>query len=590
MANGNQGIGSFLPFPTFGGEKSGGITPVQMSPMAPNFPTPRAINRRTPEPEFVETIAPLLPFATEGLLGLIRDDDAPPTKEDRQEYIDENILYGDTSEAPLTAVQQAKLDAYDIYGEPDEGGADWGSILANLAVGSQMGRGAGDYATTAIALSKAEKTKAAATETARANFLKDRTTVVEKDITMVDLATARVGDPQYRQAKTRTVGGKMTYWVHDPNGDFGKPDADGYVLAPKNFINPTQMGPNWNATNMSDPALIALYQKIEEGMIKDGDTASFISITNRMLELLQQDINDPKVTFTTLTGRLMNIGNSALAEAGALIDLKGGSNFFSQAGSTTSITGRNGDGTASLNAYTELQQLMNLPQSPKTDKLIEQALLRLESTADIGELTLDQSGKLGESWIKDILGDTAYGNVRVRATFLQMAYMAAAMAGQTGRTLSDKDLAFFLEMVGYGASSDVGLLHDNLMDFADTQIEANDARMQASLGLNTLGQYNLEDDTRTGARNQIGMYYNVGKDNVTGEEDWGTLTINNYKYKYFYDRYFDNKQIMEFYNRNPVSPDRYQRPFTKEGQPTGTTSRGGVIYDPDFLKKLEEGP
>ena len=37
MANGNQGIGSFLPFPTFGGEKSGGITPVQLSPMSPNF-------------------------------------------------------------------------------------------------------------------------------------------------------------------------------------------------------------------------------------------------------------------------------------------------------------------------------------------------------------------------------------------------------------------------------------------------------------------------------------------------------------------------------------------------------------------------
>ena len=585
----NQGIGSFLPFPTFGGEKSGGITPVQMSPMSPNFPTPRAINRRTPEPEFVETIAPLLPFATEGLLGLIRDDDAPPTKEDRQEYIDENILYGDTSGAPLTAVQQAKLDAYDIYGEPDEGGADWGSILANLAVGSQMGRGAGDYATTALALSKAEKTKAAATETARANFLKDRTDVVEKDITMVDLATARVGDPQYRQAKTRTVGGKMTYWVHDPNGDFGKPDADGYVLAPKNFINPTQMGQNWMASNMSDPSLIALYKTIEDGMIKDGDTASFASINNRMLDLLQQDVNDPKVTFTTLTGRLMNIGNSALAEAGALIDLKGGSNFFGQAGSTTSITGRNGNGTASLNAYTELQQLMNLPQSPKTDKLIEQALLRLESTADIGELTLDQSGKLGESWIKDILGDSAYGNVRVRATFLQMAYMAAAMAGQTGRTLSDKDLAFFLEMVGYGASSDVALLHDNLLAFSDAQIMSNDARMQANLGLNTLGQYNLEDETRTGARNQIGMYYNVGKDNVTGEEDWGTLTTNNYKYKYFHDRYFDNKEIMEFFNRDPLT-DRYQRPFTKKGKPTGTTSRGGVIYDPEFLRKLEEGP
>lgn len=40
----------------------------------------------------------------------------------------------------------------------------------------------------------------------------------------------------------------------------------------------------------------------------------------------------------------------------------------------------------------------------------------------------------------------------VLATQLQLAYMAAAAAGQTGRTLSDKDLAHFLQVVGYGAS------------------------------------------------------------------------------------------------------------------------------------------
>ena len=119
MANSNQGIGSYLPFRTFGGEKSGGITPVQLSPMAPNFPTPRAINRRTPEPDFIETIAPLLPFATEGLLGLIRGDDAAPTAADREDYIKEDILYlGEDEErdktTPLTRIQQAKLDAYDI--------------------------------------------------------------------------------------------------------------------------------------------------------------------------------------------------------------------------------------------------------------------------------------------------------------------------------------------------------------------------------------------------------------------------------------------------------------------------------------------
>ena len=42
---------------------------------------------------------------------------------------------------------------------------------------------------------------------------------------------------------------------------------------------------------------------------------------------------------------------------------------------------------------------------------------------------------------------------------LKLAYTAAAAAGQTGRTLSDKDLAFFLEMVGYGkATSPTGQL------------------------------------------------------------------------------------------------------------------------------------
>ena len=39
MANGNKGIGSYLPFPTFGGEKSPGIMPVQLQPSPMRFPT-----------------------------------------------------------------------------------------------------------------------------------------------------------------------------------------------------------------------------------------------------------------------------------------------------------------------------------------------------------------------------------------------------------------------------------------------------------------------------------------------------------------------------------------------------------------------
>jgi hypothetical protein len=571
--------------------------PVQLQPSPMRFPTPRAINRRTPEPDFVETIAPLLPFATEGLLGLIRGGDAPPTAADRDEYLKENILYlGEDEEpdktTPLTAVQQAKLDAYDIYGEPDEGGADWGSILANLVVGSQMGRGAGDYADTAIALKKAARTKEAATETARAVFLKERTKLEDKNITMVDLEASRLGEPQYRRAKTRKVGGgKLTYLLHDPDGDFGTPDAEGYVVAPQHWVDPTQMGENWQVSSIKDPALIELYKKIEEGMVRDADTSSMLSIINKQLGILQRDINDPKVTYTTFTSDLMNIGNSALAEAQSIMSLRGGGDYRTMFSADEGGGNIKGDGTASLNAFAELQQLMNLPQNARTDAEIEKILARLEQTADIDGLTLEGRGTFssGDSWIKDILGDSAYGNVRVRANFLQLAYMAAASSGQTGRTLSDKDLAFFLEMVGANASSDVGLLHDNLLAFADIQIDSNEAKMRSTLGLNALAQYGLGEERNKAARNQVGMYYSVGKD-LDGNEDWDTLTIENYKYKNFYDRHFDSPPIIEFYNRKPVRPDRYVRPFTSKGTPTDITGQGATLYDEEFLKRLKEGP
>ena len=46
MANGNRGIGGFMPFPTFGGPKdAGGITPVKLAPTQMRFPTTRGPSR-----------------------------------------------------------------------------------------------------------------------------------------------------------------------------------------------------------------------------------------------------------------------------------------------------------------------------------------------------------------------------------------------------------------------------------------------------------------------------------------------------------------------------------------------------------------
>lgn len=64
---------------------------------------------------------------------------------------------------------------------------------------------------------------------------------------------------------------------------------------------------------------------------------------------------------------------------------------------------------------------------------------------------------------------------RVLAAQLQLAYRAAATAGQTGRTLSDKDLANFLQIVGYGGAQNAQTIKEQLYDFTNSVVREFDS-------------------------------------------------------------------------------------------------------------------
>ena len=79
------------------------------------------------------------------------------------------------------------------------------------------------------------------------------------------------------------------------------------------------------------------------------------------------------------------------------------------------------------------------------------------------------AGPLGK--LDDLFGGTsnqqvASARARVLSAQLRLAYQAAATAGQTGRTLSDKDLANFLQIVGYGGSQNPEVVEAQLYQFA----------------------------------------------------------------------------------------------------------------------------
>ena len=71
--------------------------------------------------------------------------------------------------------------------------------------------------------------------------------------------------------------------------------------------------------------------------------------------------------------------------------------------------------------------------------------------------------------------EVASARARLVGTQLQLAYRAAATEGQTGRTLSDKDLANFLKIVGYGSSQDLSVIDDQLNQFGAKIIEQFDS-------------------------------------------------------------------------------------------------------------------
>jgi len=510
MANGNKGIGSYLPFPTFGGEKSPGIMPVQLQPSPMKFPTPRAINRRTPEPDFVETIAPLLPFATEGLLGLIRGGDAAPTAADREDYIKEDILYlGEDEErdktTPLTKIQQAKLDAYDVYGEPDEGGADWGSILANLVVGSQMGRGAGDYADTTIALKKAARTKEATEATARATFIQDRLKRKAKTINLVNTNSAALGVPEER---------KGYVYEEDPE-KFYVHTQDGYIEA----------GPEW-----------AIRSPLGEGGRDILDT--YGDPRYKELIKIQGDISEKELALAKTQDVAMDLIDSldvAIANPGMA-----GTTYVAEIASFVNDMATNYDQlTASFKTRWEKDFIDE--ETGKQAKNIRNALDSGTFNAD-GQWTGDKDSLIaslntlvdstvGETLgLRDKLGQISYNNVSQVAQFLQIAYQSAATAGQTGRTLSDKDLAFFLQMTGYGASQVPQVQKDNLLRFIDSNISGLDLQVGIALGINGMPRFIQGQVPEGGDRytSLIGMYWKPL------EKNW--LDFQNYRFKDYYER------------------------------------------------------
>jgi len=521
-------MAQYTPFPTFGGPKEGGgIMNVKLSPTQMRFPTARGPARRAPEPDTLEKIAPLLPFLFDGIGSMIKG--KPETMTDTQ-YLDSigGLSSGTTLEDELSNKKKlAQLQTYQQFGTPEKKDGFGFDDIFDIVAASQLGRGASSFAKNTVAVNRAKEQDRLTKATNRAAFtkeaLKDINNLQYKVFEDVDKARAGVSD--YRSGFV------------DPRGDIYvmKDDKSGYANIKElkgNWIEQQYKPTQSLSTQMKDPRYTDLSKK--DLLLQEKDTAlqSTVTLINDVVSMLDKGIADPTQNPLTLVTSIGNFLNNAQSNAESALSYVGNGSV-SRAFATVADLNDNVGGSRGREGTGENAKILYQAIQSGDDEQMIAAMEAFEQS---------EAGKAYGTNFRASLGDMAYNNVQTRAVMLQLAYSAAATAGQTGRTLSDKDLAFFLQIVGFGATQDAQTAKDNLLSFGDRTVRQTDNVIQTEISQNRLiaGQYPLDDKLFTSL---IAGYWDAPKDE-NGNPNF--LDPENYEFKNFYKRYGKIPDVVKY--------------------------------------------
>ena len=545
-------MAKYNPFPTFGGKNGiAGITPVKLSPTQMRFPTARPPVRRAPEPDTLEKVAPLLPLLFDGIGSMFKGKQAEPMN--REDYLKS---IGADVEDP-TKLQSAQADAYTLFGPQEEKDGFGFDDVFDIVAASQLGRGASDFAKNTVALNRAKEQDRLTKEGRRASFIQKQ---VSPDafqfLNLQDTNKAKTGVVDIRPGYFDKETGQT--FIKDPDNK----DANdfGFVVAGQNWIDPAKLATS-GSTGIDiykDPQYTELVKTNAEITARDQAVMGTLNVANKTIEMLDEGIKDPSKAPTTVVSSLMNMGNSAIANFDQIASLNGNRDPLTYFSADETGGTLRGSGSNARELYIALKS--------GDEEQIERATANFENATGTN--------------LRQLMGETSYANVATRANFLQLAYMAAAANGQTGRTLSDKDLAYHLQIVGFGSTQDPKILKDNLIRFVDQLVGGVDAEVQVAIPTGGLQRYNMNDET---FQSIVTMYYNplIGKD-ASGADTPQWLNYGAYTYKPFYERYKGVGAVDQWQKHDATFYDRKTKSSANSTSPVNPS----IDLDKD-LKEIE---
>ena len=549
MVRRRTGISS-LGFPSFNVGGQGGIIPTLSLPsVSPQFPRPRG---RPSAPPSINPLAAIAPMIVPYISSAIGDAIDGPA-----DTIDPSIF--ETEEfSNLPTYSQAKLKADYLYGtDTAQSAVSKGVETAiNLLplVGLEDPREISSYTTGLTNIQNQKFQKDKQTDFAKANYIAANSSVKSQGFdNYLDVEAAKNGVADYRPGyfETNPNTNRTRLMILDDDNkryvdattmDDGK--GRNYIKARANATNSY-----FNELNSSDPLFKSFNEDLKNAKDRDIALNSTITVTNEVVSNLVDAEEDPSKNPLGFFGAVNNAANSILAQTNSALSAIYGDNriFANNEDVNRGTAGSNGrEGSGQIAKLLYEATLSNDPDA------LQRAIEEFDKS--------DAAKQYGVSIRNDYLGDLAFRNIRTSAALLQLAYMAAAANGQTGRTLSDKDLAYHLRMVGYGATQDPTALKKNLIGFVDQVIQQNDAQTEVPFGLNTIFSIYQDklitkkpNDSGNNYVNAFDYFYDI-KTDPNGVKDY--TNKENYKFKSYVQRYGNVPSVTQFLNyERPKSPD-----------------------------------
>ena len=451
----------------------GGIASIKLNPAQVRFPTSRrpAPQRRPLEPTNKEKFAPLAPFVVGGIMDMFKG--KPETLSDD--------LYLESINADPTdpsKVEQASLDAYKLYGPRAETNTFGMDEVANIVAAGLSGRGAPAYATTYLNKRNAEAKVDAAKEVSRSAFIKQQ--LLDKKIPFenyIDTASLEAG--LGRVERTGYQHPDFGLIINDPENPnaIQKGPYKGYVLQENidgNFVKSGTYNED-RIQGYKNPDIKSMMDGAREFNAKDAVTFDTILTLNSLVDTLQ---NSEGESLALAGGVLSVIADDVDTNLSAIANSMGlGRN--PQALFSTTEDGGNFKGTgnriAELKILTDQRRQLVASEQDTT----ELDVLILEKFEAYNASMLETGDKrFGFTMFdKGMLEKNAFERVSAMSDYISLGYLVAgARFGQTGRTLSDKDLAFALQSIGFGATQNKNVAKALLLKVGNSMIDSVDTK------------------------------------------------------------------------------------------------------------------